>query len=164
MERKIVLQNNKYEVDEVGNVFNRKTGRKLSQQVCRKGYFSVKLQGKRFKTHRLILASFHGEIPKAMTVNHIDGNKKNNSISNLEWLTNSQNIKHSAIIGLRNYNKKESHPKFKLTKELVSQIENEIRNNAKFSDIKNEHNISETTFYLIKHKTHFNSNKEVLLG
>lgn len=51
--------------------------------------------------HRLIVKHFIGEIPKGMCVNHIDGNKLNNHILNLEIVTYSQNSKHSYRLGLQ---------------------------------------------------------------
>ena len=63
-----------------------------------KGYRLVSLtdsKGKRKRTvHRIVAETFipnHDNLPQ---VNHIDGNKANNNVSNLEWVTPSQNLKH----------------------------------------------------------------------
>lgn len=117
-----VIQNSNYEVNSLGVVRNKKTKKVISQQRCRKGYWSVKLQGVRTRIHRIVLASFCKNNRRDMTVNHKDGVKDNNSIENLEWMTNAENIKHSAMIGLRNYNKEESHPNFKITKEVALKV------------------------------------------
>jgi len=45
-----------------------------------------------FRAHRLIYQTFIGEIPKALEVDHIDGNRHNNSINNLRLVTHSQNM------------------------------------------------------------------------
>lgn len=46
--------------------------------------------------HRLVCEAFHGKSPNGMNVvNHIDGNKTNNAASNLEWVSSSENAKHS---------------------------------------------------------------------
>lgn len=50
--------------------------------------------------HRLVVESFLGEIPKGLVVNHIDGNKLNNRLSNLEVVTYSENMKHAYRLGL----------------------------------------------------------------
>lgn len=50
---------------------------------------------KQFKVHRLVLTAFLGEDYEKPVVNHIDGNRWNNHLSNLEWCTHSENIKHS---------------------------------------------------------------------
>ncbi|EAM3235128.1 hypothetical protein BZH87_23035 [Salmonella enterica] len=55
------------------------------------GYLTVGLDGKRFQAHRVIYALHHGEIPNGMVIDHIDGAKINNKISNLRCVTRSQN-------------------------------------------------------------------------
>lgn len=49
--------------------------------------------------HRLVWLAFRGEIPKGLSINHIDFNTENNSISNLEAVSHSQNIAHSKRAG-----------------------------------------------------------------
>lgn len=59
--------------------------------------------------HRLVFEYFKHDIPYKMVINHIDGNKNNNHIDNLECVTQSQNIKHAYDTGLfttRNYGRK----------------------------------------------------------
>ena len=53
-----------------------------------------------FLVARLVATTFLGEPPKDYTVNHIDGNRMNNSIDNLEWLSRADNIKHGFDTGL----------------------------------------------------------------
>lgn len=61
------------------------------------GYLQVKLRhnGKRHNKyiHRLVWETFKGEIPKHLEINHIDHNKLNNSLSNLELVSHSENLK-----------------------------------------------------------------------
>ena len=45
--------------------------------------------------HRFVFETFKGEIPKGMEIDHVDGDKKNNSISNLQLLTKKENIRKS---------------------------------------------------------------------
>lgn len=54
-----------------------------------------------FRLHRLVAEHFIGDpLPKETDVNHKDGNKQNNSASNLEWCTRSENMKHAIRTGL----------------------------------------------------------------
>ena len=67
---------------------------------CRRdGYLSVQKAGRNFLVHRLVMASFHGQPQSAgMHVNHLDGNRGNNHLSNLEYATPSQNVLHGLAL------------------------------------------------------------------
>ena len=60
------------------------------------GYIFVTLHGKQIPLHRIVAMLFHGQdYREGLVVNHIDCNKQNNFADNLEWVTQSDNIKHS---------------------------------------------------------------------
>ena len=61
------------------------------------GYREVGICGRKFKLHRLVAHAFLGPPPSvaAGQVNHIDGNGSNNRIDNLEWVSHSENMRHS---------------------------------------------------------------------
>jgi hypothetical protein len=87
-------------------------GKKLRQEIS-KGYFRVSLSKnnvvKRFLVHRLIAACFIENANDKRCVNHIDGNKQNNNVSNLEWVSHSENERHSYdSLGKVNGNRKMS--------------------------------------------------------
>lgn len=63
--------------------------------------FSVKNKAKRIMLHRIIAEAFIPNPQKKKTVNHKDGNKYNNSIDNLEWLTQAENNQHAWDTGLK---------------------------------------------------------------
>jgi hypothetical protein len=95
-----------YLADENGGVFSLKTNRYLKPNDNGQGYLTVmlkNLQGvwKRVSVHRFIAESFYGF--SKLVVNHIDGDKKNNCLSNLEFCTQKENINHSWEIGLCNH-------------------------------------------------------------
>lgn len=86
-----------YEVSDLGNVRNIKKGRLMTQYNVN-GYSIVGLnsngkQDKRY-VHRLVATAFLGEAHEDKEVNHKDGNRTNNCVENLEWVTPSENIKH----------------------------------------------------------------------
>jgi hypothetical protein len=74
----------------------------LKPTVTSSGYMSVSLCKNKVKKtasiHRLVAVSFLGE--SSLCVNHKDGNKSNNNVENLEWLTYSDNINHGIKMGL----------------------------------------------------------------
>lgn len=55
---------------------------------------------KNMLVHRIVLFAFSGMPPVGMECNHIDGDKSNNRISNLEWVTRAENGRHKANTGL----------------------------------------------------------------
>lgn len=78
-------------------------------QKIGKGYFTVQLykNSKHYKRylHRLIAEHFIPNLDNKPQVNHIDGNPRNNSIDNLEWVTVSENLQHAIDNNLQVKNK-----------------------------------------------------------
>lgn len=60
-----------------------------------KGYQLIRMSGKTLKVHRIVAETYLPNPDNLPQVNHIDENKKNNCVSNLEWITNAENINHS---------------------------------------------------------------------
>ena len=132
-----------YEVSNFGNVrsidwmqIHSHTGRKFLKKgkpisirvgTTWNGYSSVGItkNGKQVSKllHRVIAESFISNPENKPCVNHKNGIKTDNRLSNLEWVTKSENSKHSFKIGLQS-NKGESHPQSKLKNEDVSKIRN----------------------------------------
>jgi hypothetical protein len=89
-----------YEVSSVGSVRNTKTGKNLKVATNNCGYQLVCLSNKNEKQtsyiHRLVAETFIDTNLDTRTsvVNHIDGDRNNNSIDNLEWATYSENAYH----------------------------------------------------------------------
>lgn len=86
-----------YYADEDGNIFNKK-GHRISPFVDTTGYWQMKLRKNKkvhhVRPHRHIYEAFNGKIPDGMQINHKDGNKLNNKLSNLEIVTNKENTQH----------------------------------------------------------------------
>ena len=75
-------------------------GRELKQKINSKGYLVVSMNSKTYHIHSLVAKFILGDRPTGLCVNHIDGNKLNNSSSNLEYITLAENTKHSIRTGL----------------------------------------------------------------
>lgn len=93
-----------YEVSNLGNVRNSKTKENLSQVTTEYGYKRVSLykNGKTdLKVHRIVAMAFIKNTESKPCINRKDGNKQNNIVSNLEWCTQGENIRHAWKTGLR---------------------------------------------------------------
>ena len=93
-----------------GKVFSVRNNIYLKPCVNNRGYLTVRLyvNKKRIQIaiHRLVGIAFLGDSPNGKTdINHIDGNKQNNDISNLEWTNDSENSKHAYKLGLKDRTK-----------------------------------------------------------
>jgi len=116
----------KYAVSDGGEVMSMNFAKSGLPGIMRfnlsRGYLAVQLgDRKRYTVHRLVAEAFIGPRPTGMHINHKDGNKKNNSVSNLEYVTPSENQKHSFAIGLQD-NHGERHSQAKLTNAKVAEI------------------------------------------
>lgn len=116
-----------YEVSNLGNVRslgNKKTKKTkiLKQNMNTSGYLRVYLckngKQKQFKVHRLVAEAFIPNLFGYPQVNHIDEDKTNNHIDNLEWCDNKYNSNHGTRnkrISVKNINGKCSKPILQLT-------------------------------------------------
>jgi len=68
-----------------------------------KGYLRVKVQGKDIFVHKFVWEAYNGLIDSndGLTINHVDGKKSNNALSNLRRITMSDNAQHARDKGLR---------------------------------------------------------------
>ncbi len=86
-------------INKNGVVINTKTGNIKAIWKGANGYYHVDIQEfnkpKKVALHRLLALQYIPNPEGKRTVNHIDGNKLNNSLSNLEWATDSENIQHA---------------------------------------------------------------------
>ena len=94
-----------YSISNFGNVYSSKRTRILKPTNTTKGYIQVHLSKngkvKNAPIHRLVAKAFIENVDNKPQVNHIDGNKKNNNVTNLEWCTNLENQRHARKIGLK---------------------------------------------------------------
>lgn len=101
-------------------------GRILRLQLAENGYLRVELNRdgshRRFPVHRLVSEAFIGPCPPGRQIDHIDGNKLNNVIGNLEYVTPKENIRRAAELGNRRPVRGEKHYAAKLTDSQVSEI------------------------------------------
>lgn len=100
-------------------------GRIITGNHGGKHYYQVALHkdGKKkyMNVHRLVAEAFIPNPDGKSQVNHIDGNKQNNVVSNLEWVTPSENILHSFRTGLNSHSG-EKNVNAKLTREIAAEI------------------------------------------
>lgn len=91
----------KYEVSSDGHIRNSKTKRILHEFVGKDGYMRTQFDGKTRLIHRVVASIFIDNPDNLPEVNHIDCDKQNNSIDNLEWCSRNYNQKHAYSNGLR---------------------------------------------------------------
>jgi len=102
-----------YEVSNFGRVRRAKpgihtyVGKLVIPGVGKTGYLHIGLYrgsgrpNKTTKVAKLVAENFIGPRPRGMEINHKDGNKQNNAVWNLEYVTHKENIRHSIELGLR---------------------------------------------------------------
>jgi hypothetical protein len=121
-----------YEVSDHGRVrrvargTGTEPGRILIPQKVKDGYLRVRLsrsdQQRWFGVHRLVAEAFIGPPPAGQECNHKSGDKADNWVGNLEWLTKQGNMQHAFRTGITQPLRGERHPMTKLTAEQVAEI------------------------------------------
>lgn len=121
------IKQGNYAIEEDGRVFSYYKNNYMKTKIDKDGYITICLvtsQGKRssFGIHRLLMVTYNPcENMDNLIVNHIDGNKFNNSFSNLEWVTSSENVSLAHKTGLNN-TVSENHGRAILTEDEAMQI------------------------------------------
>lgn len=89
------VENSEFYVSNLGRVKNIKTNKILKGSIRTDGYHQTKTKlnnGKAILTHRLVWTAFNGEIDENQVINHINGIKNDNRLSNLELVTHQENM------------------------------------------------------------------------
>lgn len=81
------------------------------------GYYRVHINHRRYYPYRLIAEAFLPNPENKPEINHKDGNKLNNRVDNLEWVTRSENMKHAYKLGLQKPSEKQKQAVSKWNKE-----------------------------------------------
>lgn len=143
-----------YYVTDDGKVWSERSKKFLNPQLDKNGYEKVQMISKdnkrhRYSVHRLIMENFYPiKHMEAYQVNHKDGNKRNNCLQNLEWVTCKENIFHAVQNGLR----ASINGAAKLTTEQVIDIYLRANNGETNVDLGKEFNVHPDTIGKIKNK------------
>lgn len=151
----------RYTIDESGIVKNISRDYILKPRNSGYGaYCTVALvndKGKR-KTkfiHRLVAETYLPNPNNKPVVNHVDGNKYNNHVSNLEWVTVAENIQHAYDTGLHSKAKGVDSPNTKLSAQKVHNVCASLMDGLKISCVAKLHGVSESIVKNIKKGTCF---------
>jgi hypothetical protein len=149
--RPVVGYEGRYEVSDEGRVRSlnyMRTGRTvvLSTAFKENRYGSLSLLKDGIQTsralHSLVAEAFLGPRPLGQEVNHKDGKKHNNSLSNLEYTTSSANKKHAFAMGLNQGQKGDKSGRSKLKLDEVKAIRLLVESGLMFKDVAKMFNVS----------------------
>ena len=143
-----------YKVSTTGEVWSCKYHKFLKFSFDRRGYARVKLYNESSKctvlVHRLVGIAFIPNPSGKRTINHKDGVKSNNNVSNLEWATDSENAIHAFNTGLRKAPKQKSR---KLSREEVLSVRKlYFENHEKQRDIAIKYGMNQRAIWAVIHK------------
>lgn len=149
-------------IDRIDTIGRHKKGHILKQYYDRCGYkriaFNIVVDGKiKFINkfiHQLVAKAFIPNPNNYTQVNHIDGNKTNNCVSNLEWCSAKENVQHSLKTGLRKTGENTVQARF--TNAEVLEIRNMLANGISQAQIARHYNCPYSTIKNIARKRSWN--------
>lgn len=123
----VLKKNKKYCINLSGDVLNIKNRTFLKKSINCRGYYTIGIggynKGHSTTLHRILATQFLPNPNNKPCINHKDGDQKNNNITNLEWVTQKENVDHAWNNNL-NKNKGETHYLSKLSNKDVLEIYN----------------------------------------
>jgi len=99
------LYSNNYYIFSNGKIYSKKSHMFLNPHEHITGYYTVNINNKNHMVHRLVAQHFIPNPDNKRLVNHKDGNKLNNNVENLEWVTHKENTQHASDTGLIGHHK-----------------------------------------------------------
>lgn len=155
-----VYSNNRkyiYDVYENGYIYDVKKDMSLKTSIAKNGYLQAYIhyndKGKMWGVHRFIMFVLNPvENMEKLEVNHINGNKLDNRLCNLEWCTSSENKIHAFKIGLMTQSG-EHNASAKLNDDQFIEICELLQNGEKIKNIAKKYNVSNSLIYAIRDKS-----------
>lgn len=122
-----------------------------------RGYWTTFVYGKKRCTHRWIAETWLDKVSGKDLVNHKDGNRLNNNVDNLEWCTNTENIRHGHAMGSykslykrqSSAYKNEGNPNSKLKQYQVDEIRKLLKEKKSYREISLIYKVSGSCIYFI---------------
>jgi hypothetical protein len=148
-----------YLVNEQGQVKSLLTDKILTPIKATGGYMKYALRKdgktKQLLAHRVVAISFYGDkSDEGKNVNHKNGNKEDNSIVNLEWVTPKENSRHAVKMGLINFANRDyrgvKNPNFKLNDLLIEKIKKDFKSGFSRKELVSKYNLSYSTISRMK--------------
>lgn len=127
-------------------------GKLLLAHQHRTGYMEIWLLGKMWLIHRLVADNFIGPCPSGHEVDHINGDKTDNKVTNLEYVTRSENKKRSIAMGLVIMPKGEAHPRAKLSDQDCRDIRRLATTGKSQREIARHYDVSQYAIWHIIHR------------
>lgn len=149
-----------YFISKDGEVFSKKSGtmKKLKTRINDKGYEDIKIKGKTYKIHRLVAEAYIPNPLNKPQVNHKNGVKSKNYVTNLEWVDNSENQKHAWDTGLQK--KRNASNRIFNDDEIALIVEDYTNNNLSQRDLASKYGVAKTTIADILRGKYYNANKQ----